>query len=37
VPGNPTVVRGPPRRATGMLSEAPGPPIEIELRPAPLK
>jgi hypothetical protein len=31
--GSPTVVRGPPRRFTGMLNEAPRPPMEIELTP----
>jgi hypothetical protein len=33
VPGSPTVVRGPPRRFTGMLKEVPRPPTEIELSP----
>ena len=31
VPGTPTVVRGPPLRATGMLNEAPRPHTAIEL------
>jgi len=33
VPGRPTVVRGPPLRAIGMLNEAPRPPTEMELNP----
>ena len=33
VPGNPTVVRAPPLRLTGMLNEAALPPTEIELMP----
>jgi hypothetical protein len=33
VPSSPTVVRTPPPRFTGMFSEAPRPPTEIELSP----